>query len=92
MDYLSALTMSAITDGDAIVLNSVANVNKAIPHLSRYDVINCYLDNDDAGRHVLSVLSATFGERVVDQSTRYSQYNDFNDYIVQHPRNTGLRL
>ncbi|MCM1139918.1 MAG: toprim domain-containing protein [Muribaculum sp.] len=92
MDYMSALTMSAITDGDAIVLNSVANVNRAILYLSRYDVINCYLDNDDAGRHVLSVLSATFGERVVDHSTRYSQYNDFNDYIVQHPRNTGLRL
>lgn len=92
MDYLSALTMSAISDTDAIVLNSVANVNKAMRYLQRYDVIRCYLDNDDAGRRVLSVLSDTFGERVVDRSTGYSRYNDFNDYLIQHNRNTGLRL
>lgn len=92
MDYLSALTMSAITDNDAIVLNSVANVNKAIPHLNRYGVINCFLDNDDAGRRLLSVLSDRFGERVVDRSTEYSHYTDFNDYLVQHHRKTGLRF
>lgn len=92
MDYLSVLTMSATTDGDAIVLNSVANVSKAIPYLSRYDVINCYLDNDDAGRRALSVLSDRFGERVVNRSIEYSRYNDVNDYIVQHHRKTGLHL
>lgn len=92
MDYLSALTISAIPDADAIVLNSVANVNKAMRHLSRYEVINCYLDNDDAGRRVLSVLCDTFGERVVDRSFEYRQDNDFNEYLVRHNRKTGLHL
>ena len=92
MDYLSALTISAISDADAIVLNSVANVNKAMLYLSRYEVINCYLDNDNAGRRVLSVLSEAFGERVIDRSTEYSRYNDFNDYLIRRNRKNGLRL
>lgn len=92
MDYLSALTISVIPDADAIVLNSVANVNKAMRYLQRYDVIRCYLDNDDAGHRVLSVLSDTFGERVVDRSIEYSHDNDFNEYLVRHNRKTGLHL
>lgn len=92
LDYLSALTISAIPDTDSIVLNSVANVNKAMSHLSRYEVINCYLDNDDAGHRVLSVLSEAFGERVIDRSTEYSQFSDFNDYLIRHNYKNGLRL
>ena len=92
IDYLSALTLGIISGADAIILNSVANVNKAMSHLSRYEVINCYLDNDDAGHRVLSVLSEAFGERVIDRSTEYSQFSDFNDYLIRHNYKNGLRL
>ena len=92
IDYLSALTLGIISGADAIILNSVVNVNKAMSHLSRYEVINCYLDNDDAGHRVLSVLSEAFGERVIDRSTEYSQFSDFNDYLIRHNYKNGLRL
>ena len=37
IDYLSALTLGIINGADAIILNSVSNVNKAIPVLKEYD-------------------------------------------------------
>ena len=37
IDYLSALTLGIINGADTIILNSVSNVNKAIPILKEYD-------------------------------------------------------
>ena len=36
IDYLSALTLGIISGADAIILNSVVNVNKAVPYLKGY--------------------------------------------------------
>lgn len=82
IDYLSALTLGIITGNDVVVLNSVVNVNKVIPYLNDYSVINCYLDNDNAGRTVLSELTAIYGTTVIDRSSLYSGFNDLNEYIV----------
>ena len=41
IDYLSALTLGIIRGADAIILNSVSNVNKAIPVLNDYTTIYC---------------------------------------------------
>ena len=49
-----------INGTDAIILNSVSNVNKAFPYLKGYDTINCYLDNDNARTTALAELTATF--------------------------------
>ena len=49
IDYLSALALGIIGT-DVIILNSVSNVHKAIPHLRDYNAIHCYLDNDVAGK------------------------------------------
>ena len=64
IDYLSALTLGIITGNDVVVLNSVVNVNKAIPYLNGYTAINCYLDNDNAGRTALTELSHIWLNRV----------------------------
>lgn len=82
IDYLSALILGIIQDMDAIILNSVSNVDKAIPYLRDYSTIHCYLDNDNAGRNTLSVFAKQFGN-VIDRSTLYSQFNDLNDYLIQ---------
>ena len=82
IDYLSALTLGIIQGADAIILNSVSNVDKAIPYLRDYSTIHCYLDNDDAGRNTLSVFAKQFGN-VIDRSTIYSQFNDLNDFLIQ---------
>ena len=82
IDYLSALTLDIISEADAIILNSVVNVNKAVPHLKGYSAINCYLDNDNAGQTALAELKAIYGSIVIDRSTLYSESNDLNDFLV----------
>ena len=82
IDYFSALTLGIISGADAIILNSVVNVNKAVPFLKDYKTINCYLDNDNAGQNALSELTAIYGSIVIDQSTLYSEFNDLNEYLT----------
>ena len=82
IDYLSALTLGQIPGCDAIVLNSVANVNKAIAELRDYSDIRCFLDNDDAGRTALQRLTDLPVKHITDCSRRYNGYNDLNDYLV----------
>ena len=82
MDWLSALTLGIGNAEDSLVLNSVANVDKAIPALENYQEIVCHLDHDDAGRRTVKVLRKHFGERVADLSGLYSGYKDLNEYLV----------
>ena len=89
-DYLSALTLGIINGADAIILNSVSNVNKAIPILKDYTVINCYLDNDNAGETALAELTAIYGSTVIYRSTLYSGFNDLNEYLKHQSFTTRL--
>ena len=82
IDYLSALALGIISGADAIILNSVVNVNKAVPYLKGYPTIKCYLDNDNAGQSALAELTAIYGSAVIDRSTLYSEFNDLNDFLV----------
>ena len=82
IDYFSALALSIISGADAIILNSVVNVNKAMPFFKDYRTINCYLDNDNAGQNALSELTAIYGSIVIDRSTLYSEFNDLNEYLT----------
>lgn len=85
MDYLSWLTINKTAEApcDAVVLNSTSNVAEAIPFLSTHDSIECWLDNDDAGRRCLSVIQDRCPVTIVDDmSSRYSRYNDLNDWLV----------
>lgn len=82
IDYLSALALSIISGADAIILNSVVNVNKVVSYLRNYTVINCYLDNDNAGQTALAELTAIYGSTVINRSTLYSEFNDLNDFLV----------
>lgn len=82
IDYLSALTLGIISGADAVIFNSVVNVNKAVPYLKDYTAINCYLDNDNAGQSALAELTAIYGSTVIDRSTLYSEFNDLNDFLV----------
>ena len=58
IDYLSAIALGIISEADAIILNSVVNVNKVVPYLNSYTAINCYPDNDNAGQTALAQLTA----------------------------------
>ena len=92
IDYLSALTLGII-EADAIILNSVSNVNKAIPHLRDYNAIHCYLDNDVAGKTALGQLTERFEIKVIDRSILYSGCNDLNEYLTtSFTNNQNLQL
>lgn len=82
IDFLSAERLGYNDGNDSIVLNSVANVTKAITPLADYTVIQCYLDNDTAGRAALDRLRREFGDRVMDKSALYPNHKDLNDYLM----------
>ena len=80
MDFLSAVTLGLET-GDCLVLNSVANVEKAMKHLDGYGRMVCYLDRDDAGRRTLATLKGHYTERVYDRSFLYDGCKDLNEFL-----------
>ena len=80
MDFLSAVTLGLET-GDCLVLNSVANVEKAMKYLDGYGCIDCYLDRDEAGRRTLETLKERYGGRVCDRSALYDGCKDLNEYL-----------
>ena len=57
MDYLSYL---ALKEGqavpDCVVLNSVANLPKAVDILKSYGQVCCFLDNDETGRKAVEEI------------------------------------
>ena len=81
IDFLSAERLGLNEGNDSVVLNSVANVGKAIPTLAEYPLILCYLDNDTAGRAAVARLRREFGDRVSDKSALYPDHKDLNDYL-----------
>jgi DNA primase len=83
IDFLSYLSLKAnpVPTIDTAVLNSVANLRKAIPFLESHKTIHAFLDNDDAGRESLARLRESLpGSVVVDQSPFYRNHKDLNDY------------
>ncbi len=82
IDFLSAERLGYNEGHDTIVLNSVANLQKAITPLGDYTVIQCYLDNDTAGRAALARLQREFGDKVMDKSALYPNHKDLNDYLM----------
>ena len=94
MDYLSLLTMRGVNklDCDCIVLNSTVNVGEAISFLRKHERIECWLDNDDAGRQCLKFIQDRCGEEnVADMSQTYCRNNDLNDYLTRTIKENELQ-
>jgi DNA primase len=85
-DFLSYLTIQKIekTKHDVVVLNSVANVQRAMCFLKKHQAIYTYLDNDDAGRKTTELIKSACLS-VHDRSERYAEFKDLNDYLRQKP-------
>ena len=92
MDFLSAATLGLET-GDCLVLNSVANVEKAMRYLDGYKRIDCYLNRDEAGRRTLETLKEHYGERVCDRFALYDGCKDLNEYLqLTTKKNNNLKI
>ncbi len=87
MDFLSAVTLGMAKGCDCLVLNSVANVEKAMKHIDGYGRIDCFLDHDEAGRRTLELLRKRYGERIEDRSAPYNDCKDLNEFLQQTTKN-----
>lgn len=65
-----------------MVLNSVANLKRSLQYLERYTHIHCFLDNDMAGRKAVETIIGLYEYRVIDNSFRYANHKDINDYLM----------
>ncbi|MDR1583369.1 MAG: toprim domain-containing protein, partial [Prevotellaceae bacterium] len=85
-DFLSYLTIQKTEKSkhDIAVLNSVANVQKAINFLKAHREIYTCLDNDDAGRIATQTIKSVCPS-VHDRSERYTGFKDLNDFLCQKP-------
>ena len=90
-DFLSYQTFQLRQDSpfdcnqhhDFIVLNSVSNLQKAIPLLADYGSILTFLDNDKAGRDAHQKLVGKYGDKVQNMSTMFSNFKDVNDFLCK---------
>ena len=80
-DYLSAVTLGLTNGEDQLVLNSVNTLGRVMDKLGEYEQINCYLDNDNAGRRTVETLRKHFGDKVKDCSGLYKGEKDLNEYL-----------
>lgn len=85
MDFLSAVTLGVTGNADSLVLNSVANVEKAMKHLDGYGRIDCFLDRDEAGCRALETLRTRYGNRICDRSALYNGCKDLNEFLQLSP-------
>lgn len=85
MDFLAYLSLKhpERLRIDATVLNSVVNLPKAIPFLSRHPVIHAFFDNDEAGRKATAdLIRLCPRSETIDQRHFYSGHKDVNDYLI----------
>ena len=94
-DFLSWLACHnlVVPTTDVLVLNSVANLRRALPYLRRHRSIICCLDNDEAGRSTLDTLRGLRLELgdpdITDGSFFYQGYKDVNEWWVAMKRGSN---
>jgi len=81
-DFLSYLAIQKVekTKHGVVILNSVANIEKAMSFLKKHETVYTYLDNDDAGRKATEFIQSSHST-VYNRSTNYTEYKDLNDYL-----------
>ena len=85
MDYLSFKNSSLkISDNiDFLILNSVAMINKCDDILSKYEKIELYFDNDNAGKNHAKTTLLKW-KNAIDKSYLYSNFKDINDWLIEN--------
>ena len=98
MDFLSWRKLHPEVQADSIILNSLTLLPRLIPSLHPYPMIECFLDNDEAGDRATEQLFDA-GLPVKDMRACYAPYKDINEYLILAdqkkqiltPRKRGLR-
>ena len=91
IDFLSFMMLrrkenDGLKRQDYLVLNSVSNIQKALEPLSHYENIQCFLDNDEAGRKAYQALLMGLKVPVIDSSGLYADCKDLNEFLCRQNR------
>ena len=65
---------------DVLVLNSISFAKYIEKYITKYDLVNLYLDNDKAGKNTTKYLTETH-KNIIDQSNIYKNHKDLNDLL-----------
>ena len=85
-DYLTAIARdNSLLDENAIVMNSVAMLPQTLARINELEPrrIDLWLDNDSAGRNLVSQICEAFpGLHIVDHAQEYQGFSDLNEWHV----------
>ena len=75
--------MSCVTHIIKVVwARKISSLGKCMERLACYTAIHCYLDNDQAGTVAAHTIMDCYQNRAINESTRYAEYKDVNDYLI----------
>ena len=88
MDFLSWISnvQQDTPEYDCCILNSVSNIEKALPWITAHKNIAAFMDNDQAGRKTLDKIIENVPDEagkvcVYDMAKLYEDYNDLNEKL-----------
>ena len=88
MDFLSWISsvQQDTPQYDCCILNSVSNIEKALPWITAHKNIAAFMDNDEAGRNTLQKIIENVPDDagkvcVYDMAKLYEGYNDLNEKL-----------
>lgn len=81
-DFLSLMVFlkTDALSGDSIIMHSLSSMRDTLEYINEmdYDLVNLWLDNDKSGLKMAHKLEVELAEDVLNQSGRYSPYDDLN--------------
>lgn len=88
MDYLSALTYFKLNKPNfkTIVLNGVGQTKQILSNLKSFDVINSYIDNDDAGNKAFALIKNENPNAINRSNLIHPECKDFNEFLCKNLR------
>lgn len=82
-DMMSLVQMNSYSGKASclIALNSLANIQEAIPYFNAFESVDLFLDRDDAGMKITQDLIKSM-PNCKDKSSLYTDYKDLNDMLM----------
>lgn len=85
-DFLSYKVLYPDEVADFIILNSIIYITQAEVNFQNYEFISLFLDNDIPGLTLKRDLINRYGNKIIDESHRFSRSKDLNEELVRQRR------
>ncbi len=90
-DFLSALSYFQLSKPNhtTIILNTLSLLPKTITTLSQYQKVNCFFDNDEAGKKAFQKCKDA-NINIFDRSEIYTNFKDFNEFYCKNTKSVEI--